>query len=112
MLRDWLQHAFSVEAAGPAEPTEAQRLLLDRLCRQIVARDLTTPSLIFLETVRPLNFVTGQCLRFFAPILESLGDSRACEVLAGFLEQRGSIDWLCRRIEELDRERASESRQD
>ena len=63
MSLDWLKHAFAVGPAGPFEPTEAQRELIDRLCRQIVARELTTPALLFLESVGPLGFVTSQALR-------------------------------------------------
>lgn len=103
MSFDWLKHAFAIESAGAFEPTEMQRDLVDRLCRQIVARELTTPALLFLETVRPLNGVTAQTLQFFAPLLSAAGAGKTTDELAAFLEHRGSIDFLCRRIEELDR---------
>lgn len=98
---DWLKHAFAIEPEGPVEPTEAQRAVVERLCQQIVARGLTTPALIFLESVRPLNYLTSQTLQFFAPILSTIGDPQTCQNLADFLEHRGSVDYLCRRIEEL-----------
>lgn len=98
-----VRHAFAVEKSGPLEPTEAQQRLIDALCRQIVERQLTTPALLFLESVRPLNFITAQSLQFFAPLLSTVGGKRACEDLATFLEHRGAIDSLCRRIKDLDR---------
>jgi hypothetical protein len=98
---DWLKHAFAVEPEGPLEPSEAQRSVVERLCRQVVGRGLTTPALVFLETVRPLNYVSSQVLQFFRPVLAVLADPAACRELAEFLEHRGSIDFLCRRIEEL-----------
>lgn len=101
MSIDWLKHAFAIEPEGPVEPTEAQRVVVERLCEQVVARGLATPALVFLESVRPLNFVTSQMLQFFAPILSAVGDREACQSLADFLEHRGSVDYLCRRIEEL-----------
>jgi hypothetical protein len=101
MAFDWLKHAFAVEAEGPIEPTEAQRSIVERLCRQVVSRGMTTPVLVFLETVRPLNYVSSQVLQFFGPVLSVVADSAACRDLAEFLEHRGSIDYLCRRIEEL-----------
>jgi len=100
---DALRHAFAVEKPSPPQPTESQQRLIDNLCRQIVERQLTTPALLFLESVRPLNFITAQSLQFFAPLLSPVGGKSACEDLANFLEHRGSIDILCRRIEELDR---------
>jgi hypothetical protein len=62
---------------------------------------MTTPAILFLETVRPLNFVSSQVLQFFRPVLSVVADPAACRELAEFLEHRGSIDYLCRRIEEL-----------
>ena len=105
MAWDWLRHAFAIEPEGAIAPTESQRAIIDRLCRQVVARGLTTPALIFLESVRPLNFVSSQTLQFFAPILSVVADPQACEDLAAFLEHRGSVDFLCKRIEELEREK-------
>ena len=101
----WLKHAFAVAPPGPFEPTEPQRALIDRLCRQVVARGLTTPALVFLESVSPLNFVTSQTLRFFGPCLTALGGQQACDELTEILEHRGAIPYLCRRLEELARER-------
>ena len=102
MVPDWLKHAFAIEPDGPVEPTEGQTAVIDRLCRQVVARGMTTPALVFLESVRPLNFVTSQTLTFFAPVLSAVADASACAELATFLERRGSVDYLCRRIEELE----------
>ncbi|HEY2251320.1 MAG TPA: hypothetical protein VGH74_09680 [Planctomycetaceae bacterium] len=99
----WLKHAFAVEPEGPVEPTETQRAVVDRLCRQVVSRGLATPALIFLESVRPLNYVSSQTLHFFAPVLSAVADAHACGELAAFLEHRGSVDYLCRRIEELSK---------
>jgi hypothetical protein len=96
---DWLKHAFAIEAEGAVEPTEAQKLVVDRLCRQVVALGLTAPTLVFLESVRPLNYVTSQALQFFAPVLSAVADPNTCRDLADFLEHRGSVAHRCRRIE-------------
>jgi len=101
MALDWLKHAFAIEKEGPLEPTDAQKALVDRLCRQVVARGLTAPALVFLESTRPLNYVSAQVLQFFTPILSAVAEPQACQDLALFLEHRGSVDYVCRRIEEL-----------
>jgi hypothetical protein len=101
MVPNWLKHAFAIEPQEPAEPTETQKAVVDRLCRQVVERGLATPALVFLESVRPLNYVSSQTLHFFAPIISAIADAKACRDLADFLEHRGSVDFLCRRIDEL-----------
>ncbi len=101
MALEWLKHAFAVGPEGPVEPTDAQRTVVDLFCRQVVARGLETPALIFLESVRPLNFVSSQTLHFFEPVLSAIADAQASRDLADFLEHRGSIEYLCSRIEDM-----------
>lgn len=100
----WLKHAFAVDAPGPAEPTEPQRAVVDKVCCEVVRRHLTTPALLMLEMTRPLNFVASQVLHFFGPFLSAITDAQGHKHFAAFLEHRGSIDYLCRRIEDLEAE--------
>ncbi len=104
----WLKHAFAVEPPGPAQPSEAQRALLDRLCREVVQRRLTGPALIVLESSRPLTFAGGQLMHFFAPFLSVFAEQSAIDELARFLERRGAVDYLCQRLEELNAAQARE----
>jgi hypothetical protein len=107
MAWDWLKHAFAIEPEGAIAPSDEQRAIIDTLCRHVVARGLTTPAIVFLESVRPLNYVSSQTLQFFSPILSVVADPRACNELAAFLEHRGSVEFLRQRIEELEREAKS-----
>ncbi len=99
-----LKHAFAVEKSGPAEPTTAQAALVDRVCREVVRRRLTTPALVALEMSRPLNFVTAQAIHFFEPMLRTFGDVNGPRDFATFLEHRGSIDYLVKRLEAMEAE--------
>ena len=100
---NWLRHAFAVDPPGPVEPTPSQRRVVDAVCREIVKRHLTTPVLLFLELGRPMNFVGAHCLHFFQPVLSLLKDARQIREFAYYLERRGSVEYICRRIEELER---------
>lgn len=101
----WLKHAFAVEPPGPAVPTDAQRAVIDRLCQIIIRRQLVLPTQMFLESVRPLNFVSAQTLHFFSPFVSALSDTRDYDEFAKFLERRGAIDYLCQRLDELNQQR-------
>ncbi len=98
----WLKHAFAVDPPGPAVPNEQEAVAVEWVCRQVVQRHLTTPTLLFLEMSRPLNFVGAQSLHFFGPILSSLSNGEGCRHFATFLERRGSVDYLIGRIEALE----------
>jgi hypothetical protein len=101
---NWLRHAFALDPPGPAVPTDAQRPVVERLCLEVVRRHLTVPALAFLEMSRPLNGLAAQTLHFFSPVLSVLGTGDEHRRFAEFLEHRGSIEYLCRRIEDLNRQ--------
>ena len=98
----WIKHAFAIEDPRSTEPNERQRAIIERLCREIVRRRLTTPALIALETGRPLNLIGAQALHFLSPLISALTDTDGHRQLAEFLEHRGSVDFICRRIEEME----------
>lgn len=98
----WLKHAFAVEPPGPVEPDDEQKAIVERVCREIVRRHLTTPAIVFLESSRPLNYLGSQALHFFTPIVSVLGNAAPYQHFANFLARRGSVDYLCERIQELE----------
>ena len=101
---DWLKRAFAIEKPEEFVASLEERDLADLMCREIVRRGLTTPAVMFLEMSRPLNFLGAQAMQFFKPIVTPFLPSNQYGVLLGFLERRGSVEYLCRRMEELDRE--------
>lgn len=98
----WWKHAFAVDPPGPAEPTNEQKSVIDRLCSEVVRRHLTTPALLFLSLCHPMNYFGSQALIFFTPLIELFTDKKGHRSIAEFLEHRGSIEYLCNRIEELE----------
>ena len=99
---DWLKHAFAVEPRGPAIPSKKQTAAIDAVCREIVRRQMTLPAQMMLESSAPLHFVTGQLLRFVEPFLGVLLDPESVREFASFLEKRGAVEYLCRRLGELE----------
>lgn len=99
---EWLKHAFAVGRAEPAEPTEAQRDLVDRICREVVRRRMTVPAQIALEMARPMNYMSAQLMHFFEPFLTVLTDAVAYNHLSSFLEQRGSVEYISERLQAIE----------
>lgn len=124
---NWLKHAF--DTSGPDEPPSAAQLeLADKLCHEVVRRGLALPALVFLEMSRPLNRLSSQAIHFLAPVLgmfknnsseqnspavdtppESIPDKPAAthELLAQFLERPDSVEYLCQRIDSLEKARTN-----
>ena len=112
-LRSKLKHAFAVDAPGAVEPTEQQRPAVEWICTQIAKRHLSTPGLIFFEMVRPLNYLGAQVMHFTRPGVWAIAPRRIYGGyihFAEFLEQRGSLEYMCRRIEELEAEYTKEEK--
>jgi hypothetical protein len=97
------KHAFALDE-GNAEPTPSQKQVAEAVCREIVRRRLATPALLFLETFRPLNYLGSQLMHFFQPIVNIVLDGEGYRHLSEFLENRASVDYLRRRIEDLEDE--------
>jgi hypothetical protein len=98
---NWFRQAFALDPPGPLAPTDEERAVVERLCRILVRRRMNTPALAFLEMSRPLNRVAAQALYFFQPVASLALTGDDYNRFARFLEKSGSIDYLCRRIEEL-----------
>ena len=110
-MKSWLKHAFAVDPPGPAEPTDTQHACVEKLCVEVVRRHLSTPALIFLEMSRPMNFIGAQALHFFAPLINAVTDADGHRQFAAFLEHRGSIEYICCRIEALEASAAKQESQ-
>jgi hypothetical protein len=107
-LKGWLKNAFALDAEPLAIPNAEDQAIIDRLAQAIVSRGLTAPALLLLECARPLNYVSGQFMRLIAPFAELLFDQQQYARLASFLERRGSIEYICRRVEAIDRRTATD----
>ncbi|MCP4677450.1 MAG: hypothetical protein GY854_18445 [Deltaproteobacteria bacterium] len=95
-----LKHAFAV---GPSSTNEKKILpsSLERLAQAIVDRGMEIPAIILLETVRPLNFVTGQTMLAAWPLIKMARDWTDYREVAEALEDRRTLGDLAARIENL-----------
>ncbi|MEA2076420.1 MAG: hypothetical protein U9O95_00190 [Candidatus Marinimicrobia bacterium] len=79
--------------------------MIDKIAGKIVSRRLSVPAVLFMEVLKPLNFIGAQTLNFFGPIIESLmkPENRYYD-FTEFLEKRENIERILQRIEELENE--------
>ena len=61
------------------------KVFLTRMAEEVIARRLTTPSIFFLEMMKPLNFVGSQAMIFFGPIISHLSKQMVIIRLLRFL---------------------------
>ena len=68
---------------------------------QSVAR-MTLPAQMVLDSSAPLSYLAGQSLRFFEPFLGAVLDPAGVREFAGFLEKRGAVEYLAKRLEAMN----------
>ena len=84
-------------------PLEAdEQALLDKVARKVVDKGWTVPAIMFLESVKPLNFISSQAMVFFEPIVQTVFSFKDYTTFRTALEKRESIELLLLKIEEFD----------
>lgn len=102
--RQTLRHAFAVEPDGPVAPPERERAIVEDLLRRIVARGMTGPATLLLESLRPMGAIGAQGMHALAPFAGVVVDPTLWEGLARWLQRRGSMPWMLDRLEQLQAE--------
>lgn len=113
-FQEWFSVAFAVEKGTEDELTDEELETLERLAERVVQAHMAVPAILFLESVRPLNYVGSHVLLFFRPLLGIASETvnLVSSPLLGFsvdvtfynrvqevLEKRASIEALIVRIE-------------
>ncbi|MBS1272363.1 MAG: hypothetical protein MAGBODY4_01507 [Candidatus Marinimicrobia bacterium] len=91
-----------------AEVTAHQQELVDTFAEKVVKYRMTVPVLLFLETVRPLNFIASQAIAMFHPFLHVFFNAADIEAFRNFLEKRENMEYLMRAIEEKEEQQRLE----
>jgi hypothetical protein len=94
--------AFQIEDESKTVFSEEETALLNKVADAVVRKRLTTPAVMFLESVRPLNFLGSQVMVFFQPIVSLAVSTKDMELLAQVLERRKSIPLLIEIIEKRE----------
>ena len=103
-MKDSIKHAFALGEKENFTPNEKQIQVVDRVCREVVKRQLAMPAILLLETFRPLNYIGSQVMHFFQPIISAVLPADGYTDFTELLEQRGSVDYFCERIREIEAE--------
>jgi len=113
-FRAGFAHAFAIERGTEDELSREELDTLEKLAERVVRMSMGVPAIMFLESVRPLNYLGSQVMLFFRPLLGMASETVniATAPLLGFsvdvtfynrvqevLEKRASIEALIVRIE-------------
>jgi hypothetical protein len=99
-----LREMFSLGAKGKEkeELTPQQDEILTKIAQKVVLWKMSVPAVLFLESVKPLNYIGSQMMAFFEPFVQTLFSWKDYDEFRKMMEERETIERLLRRIEELD----------
>ena len=78
----------------PIKITEKQDELLRKIANAIATRRMSSPTIFFLESVQPLNFIASQFMAYVEPFLTFVIPRDAYNDIQQVLEQRKGIDYF------------------
>ena len=84
--------------------TPQQEEILTKIARKVVHWKMSVPAVLFLESVKPLNYVGSQMMAFFEPFVHALFSWKDYDEVRKMMEERGTVEKLLQRIEQFDSE--------
>ena len=99
-FQDGFKNAFSVSEESVL--TAEDEAMLAKIADFIVRRRMSAPAIVFLQSVKPLNFVGSQGLLILQPLAELLTSPREFARAQKLLERREGIELLVQQIEERE----------
>ena len=81
---------------------EEEDKVLDKLAKMVIKRGMAIPAIMFLESIKPLNYISSQVMVFFEPLVQTIFSFKDYDTFRTALEKRETIEILILRIEEYD----------
>jgi hypothetical protein len=103
----FLRDMFSMGPGGAGEDQKLsprQEEILTKIAQKVVHWKMSVPAILFLETMKPLNYIGSQMMAFFEPMFQAVFSWKDYDEFRQMMEERGTVEKLLQRIENLDAE--------
>lgn len=95
---------------GPVEPREGdapgipeeENAVLEKVAKKVIKWRMAVPAILFLESVKPLNYIGSQVMVFFEPVVQSLFNFKDYDNFRMAMERRENVENLLQKIEKYD----------
>lgn len=78
-----------------------EKEFLDKIAKFVIEKNMDMPAIMFLESMRPISFISQQAMVFFEPFVQFIYQGNKYELLKNALEEREGIEYLVNKIEEI-----------
>jgi hypothetical protein len=81
---------------------EREAAIMEKIASKVVEWKMTVPAILFLESVKPLNYIGAQTMVFFEPFVQALFNFSEYDTFREMMERRENVERLLLKIEEVD----------
>jgi hypothetical protein len=89
------------EGGAPGIPEE-EDAVLEKVAKKVIRWRMAVPAILFLESVKPLNYIGSQVMVFFEPVVQSLFNFKDYDNFRMAMERRENVENLLQKIEKYD----------
>ncbi|MCK5125253.1 MAG: hypothetical protein KAR42_03265 [candidate division Zixibacteria bacterium] len=102
IFRDFFTDTGSADKNEPGKIPADEDAILEKVAKKVVDRHMAVPAIIFLESVKPVNYIGAQAMVFFEPIVQSVFVIKDYDVFRRAMERRENMENLLQKIERYD----------
>jgi hypothetical protein len=92
----------SQDLSGTEPIPEDEERVLNKVAERVVRWKMTVPAIVFLESVKPLNYIGSQSLVFFEPMVQAIFNFKEYDSFRRAMERRENVERLMQKIEAAD----------
>jgi len=81
---------------------DAEDRVLEKVAKKVIMWRMATPAIMFLESVKPLNYIGAQTMVFFEPIVQTIFNFTDYDTFRAAMERRENVENLLQKIEKYD----------
>ena len=102
---------FGSQDLSEMEPiSDDENRVLDMTAQKVIRWKMAIPAIIFLESVKPLNYIGSQTMVFFEPMVQALFNFKDYDTFRKAMERRENVERLLQKIEAADAVEAKRER--
>lgn len=103
--------SWSERGKEKEELTPQQEEILTKIAKKVIDWRMSVPAILFLESVKPLNYVGSQMMAFFEPFVQAIFSWKDYDEFRRMMEERGTVEKLLQKIEQLDSQAQDKEKQ-
>jgi hypothetical protein len=98
----WFKGATELPEDKKAPIPDEENAILEKVAIKVIHWRMAVPAILFLESVKPLNYIGSQVMVFFEPMVQTIFNFKDYDNFRMAMERRENVENLLQKIEKYD----------